>query len=291
MRIPFEELGGKCVFSSEIDKFCLQTYKDNFNDNPHGDITKINAKEIPEHNILLAGFPCQAFSNAGLKKGFDDTRGTLFFDIKRILEFHKPEAFLLENVKGLRGHDKGRTLNIIFQSLKNLGYKSINIDVLNSKKFGLPQNRERIFIVGFKENLDFDFPQPKCTKTRLGDILHKKAASKLTISNKLWISHQRRKEKNMKMGRGFGFSIFDRESPFSSTISARYYKDGSEILIYQKGKNPRMLSPREAARLQGFPESFKIPVSNPQAYKQFGNSVSVPVIEAIAREMLKAMKI
>ena len=291
MRIPFEELGGKCVFSSEIDKFCLQTYKDNFNDNPHGDITKINAKEIPEHNILLAGFPCQAFSNAGLKKGFDDTRGTLFFDIKRILEFHKPEAFLLENVKGLRGHDKGRTLNIIFQSLKNLGYKSINIDVLNSKKFGLPQNRERIFIVGFKENLDFDFPQPKCTKTRLGDILHKKAAAKLTISNKLWISHQRRKEKNMTMGRGFGFSIFDRESPCSSTISARYYKDGSEILIYQKGKNPRMLSPREAARLQGFPESFKIPVSNPQAYKQFGNSVSVPVIEAIAREMLKAMKI
>ena len=291
MRIPFEELGGKCVFSSEIDKFCLQTYEANFNEKPLGDIRKINATEIPEHNILVAGFPCQAFSNAGLKKGFEDTRGTLFFDIKRILEFHKPEAFLLENVKGLRGHDNGRTLNIIIKNIKNLGYNSINIDVLNSKNFGLPQNRERIFIVGFKEDLDFDFPKPKSTKTRLGDILHKKAAGKLTISNKLWDSHQRRKRKNKEMGRGFGFSIFDRESPFSSTISARYYKDGSEILIDQKGKNPRMLSPREAARLQGFPESFKIPVSNLQAYKQFGNSVSVPVIEAIANEMLRAMKI
>ncbi len=291
MRISLEELGGKCVFSSEIDKYCIQTYKANFGDEPHGDITQIEEKNIPKHNILVAGFPCQAFSHAGLKKGFQDTRGTLFFDIARILEHKKPEAFLLENVKGLRGHDKGRTLNTIIKTLNELGYQSLNIEVLNSKNFGLPQNRERIYIVGFKEYLKFNFPQPLNKKTRLGEILHKKAARKLTISDRLWDSHQKRKQKNRDMGRGFGYSSFNRDAEYTSTISARYYKDGSEILIEQKNKNPRMLSPREAARLQGFPEDFKIVVSNGQAYKQFGNSVSVPVIKEIVKEILRSLNI
>ena len=291
MRIPLEELGGKCVFSSEIDKYCIQSYKANFEEEPHGDITQIDEKNIPKHNILVAGFPCQAFSHAGLKKGFQDTRGTLFFDIARILKHKKPEAFLLENVKGLRGHDKGRTLNTIIKTLNELGYQSINLEVLNSKNFGLPQNRERIFIVGFKKYLNFNFPQPLNKKTRLGTILHKNPARKLTISDKLWDSHQKRKQKNKDLGRGFGYSSFNRDAEYTSTISARYYKDGSEILIEQKNKNPRMLSPREAARLQGFPESFKIVVSNPQAYKQFGNSVSVPVIREIAKEMLSTLNI
>ena len=291
MRIPLEELGGKCVFSSEIDKYCIQSYKANFEEEPHGDITQIDEKNIPKHNILVAGFPCQAFSHAGLKKGFQDTRGTLFFDIARILKHKKPEAFLLENVKGLRGHDKGRTLNTIIKTLNELGYQSINLEVLNSKNFGLPQNRERIFIVGFKKYLNFNFPQPLNKKTRLGTILHKNPARKLTISDKLWDSHQKRKQKNKDLGRGFGYSSFNRDAEYTSTISARYYKDGSEILIEQKNKNPRMLSPREAARLQGFPESFKIVVSNLQAYKQFGNSVSVPVIREIAKEMLSTLNI
>lgn len=291
MRIPLEELGGKCVFSSEIDKYCIQSYKANFEEEPHGDITQIDEKNIPKHNILVAGFPCQAFSHAGLKKGFQDTRGTLFFDIARILKHKKPEAFLLENVKGLRGHDKGRTLNTIIKTLNELGYQSINLEVLNSKNFGLPQNRERIFIVGFKKYLNFNFPQPLNKKTRLGTILHKNVARKLTISDKLWDSHQKRKQKNKDLGRGFGYSSFNRDAKYTSTISARYYKDGSEILIEQKNKNPRMLSPREAARLQGFPESFKIVVSNLQAYKQFGNSVSVPVIKEIAKEMLSTLNI
>ena len=291
MRIPLEELGGKCVFSSEIDKYCIQSYKANFEEEPHGDITQIDEKNIPRHNILVAGFPCQAFSHAGLKKGFQDTRGTLFFDIARILKHKKPEAFLLENVKGLRGHDKGRTLNTIIKTLNELGYQSINLEVLNSKNFGLPQNRERIFIVGFKKYLNFNFPQPLNKKTRLGTILHKNPARKLTISDKLWDSHQKRKQKNKDLGRGFGYSSFNRDAEYTSTISARYYKDGSEILIEQKNKNPRMLSPREAARLQGFPESFKIVVSSLQAYKQFGNSVSVPVIREIAKEMLSTLNI
>ena len=291
MRIPLEELGGKCVFSSEIDKYCIQSYKANFEEEPHGDITQIDEKKIPKHNILVAGFPCQAFSHAGLKKGFQDTRGTLFFDIARILKHKKPEAFLLENVKGLRGHDKGRTLKTIIKTLNELGYQSINLEVLNSKNFGLPQNRERIFIVGFKKYLNFNFPQPLNKKTRLGTILHKNPARKLTISDKLWGSHQKRKQKNKVLGRGFGYSSFNRDAEYTSTISARYYKDGSEILIEQKNKNPRMLSPREAARLQGFPESFKIVVSNLQAYKQFGNSVSVPVIREIAKEMLSTLNI
>ena len=285
-RIPLDELGGKCVFTSEFDKFCQMTYKENFSETPHGDITEISEHNIPKHDILVGGFPCQAFSNAGLKKGFNETRGTLFFDIARILSHRKPKAFILENVKGLKGHDKGRTFETILDTLKDIGYKSINYKILNSRDFGLPQNRERIFIVGFKKNVDFTFPEAPNLKTRLGNILQKKVSLKYTISDRLWDGHQRRKLEHAKKGNGFGYSLFDRDSPYTSTISARYYKDGSEILINQKSMNPRKITPREAARLQGFPENFKIPVSDAQAYKQFGNAVSVPVVRAIAKRIV-----
>ena len=286
IRIPFDELGGSCVFTSEFDKFAQLTYAANFGETPQGDITLISEKEIPNHDLLLAGFPCQAFSQAGLKKGFKETRGTLFFDIARILDYKKPKAFLLENVKGLRGHDKGKTFKTIIATLNELGYETLESKVLNAKHFGLPQNRERIFIIGFKKHVNFQFPEPLNTPTRLGNILQKRVKDKYTISDKMWAGHQLRKEKHAKKGYGFGYSIFDRDSEYSSTISARYYKDGSEILIKQKGKNPRRLTPREASRLQGFPEDFVIPVSDAQAYKQFGNAVPVSLIREIAKQIV-----
>ena len=287
IRIPFEELGGDCVFSSEWDKFSQQTYEANFGEIPHGDITEIDAKDIPKHDLLVGGFPCQAFSQAGLKKGFKDTRGTMFFEIARILDHHKPKAILLENVKGLRGHDKGNTFKTIISILNELGYQTLESTVLNAKHFGLPQNRERIFIVGFKKHVNFQFPQPPMIDTRLGDILDKKIPDKYTISDRLWEGAQRRKEKYKKKGYGFGYSLFNKESKYTSTISARYYKDGAEIWIDQGKKNPRKLTPNEARKLQGFPEGFIIPVSDGQAYKQFGNAVPVPVIRAIAERMVE----
>tara|TARA_B100000886_G_C20409412_1_gene486324 strand:+ start:124 stop:1041 length:918 start_codon:yes stop_codon:yes gene_type:complete len=287
IRIPFEELGGECVFSSEWDKFSQQTYEANFGEIPHGDITEIDEKDIPKHDLLVGGFPCQAFSQAGLKKGFKDTRGTMFFEIQRILDHHKPKAFLLENVKGLRGHDKGKTFKVIISILNELGYQTLESKVLNAKDFGLPQNRERIFIVGYKNHVNFQFPVPPMTETRVGSILNKRVAEKYTISDKMWKSAKRRKENYRKKGYGFGFSLFNRDSKYTSTISARYYKDGAEIWIDQKNKNPRKLTPDEARKLQGFPDGFKIPVSDGQAYKQFGNAVPVPVIRAIAEKMVR----
>ena len=287
IRIPFEELGGDCVFSSEWDKFSQQTYEANFGEIPHGDITEIDAKDIPKHDLLVGGFPCQAFSQAGLKKGFKDTRGTMFFEIARILDHHKPKAILLENVKGLRGHDKGNTFKTIISILNELGYQTLESTVLNAKHFGLPQNRERIFIVGYKKRVNFQFPQPPMIDTRLGDILDKKIPDKYTISDRLWEGAQRRKEKYKEKGYGFGYSLFNKESKYTSTISARYYKDGAEIWIDQGKKNPRKLTPNEARKLQGFPEGFIIPVSDGQAYKQFGNAVPVPVIRAIAERMVE----
>lgn len=287
IRIPFEELGGDCVFSSEWDKFSQQTYEANFGEIPHGDITEIDAKDIPKHDLLVGGFPCQAFSQAGLKKGFKDTRGTMFFEIARILDHHKPKAILLENVKGLRGHDKGNTFKTIISILNELGYQTLESTVLNAKHFGLPQNRERIFIVGYKKRVNFQFPQPPMIDTRLGDILDKKIPDKYTISDRLWEGAQRRKEKYKEKGYGFGYSLFNKESKYTSTISARYYKDGAEIWIDQGKKNPRKLTPNEARKLQGFPEGFIIPVSDGQAYKQFGNAVPVPVIMAIAERMVE----
>jgi len=289
IRIPFEELGGNCVFSSEWDKYSQITYEANFGETPHGDITKINEKDIPKHDLLVGGFPCQAFSQAGLKKGFQDTRGTLFFDIARILKFHKPKAFLLENVKHLKGHDNGKTFKTIMNVLRDIGYQTIEYKVLNARDFGVPQNRERIFIFGYIDFVFFEFPTPSNVTTKVGDILDDEVPDKYTISDKMWNSAIRRKENNRKRGYGFGFSLFNKDSAYTSTISARYYKDGSEIWINQEPKNPRMITPNEARKLQGFPEGFQIPVSNVQAYKQFGNSVSVPVIRAIAKQIVKLL--
>ena len=295
IRIPFQEQGGKCVFSSEWDKFSQKTYFANFGEIPAGDITKIDASDIPDFDILLGGFPCQPFSQAGLHKGFDDTRGTLFFEIERIIKEKRPKAFLLENVKQLKGHDGGRTFRIIMKKLEELDYHA-EAAVLRAADYGVPQIRERIYIVGFDRryyklpnNYEFTFPEATGKATRVGDILEREVDDKYTISDKLWEGHQRRKVENKKNGKGFGYSIFDENSPYTSTISARYYKDGSEILIKQDGKNPRKLTPRECARLHGFPDEFVIPVSDAQAYKQFGNSVAVPVVRAIAKLMRKEM--
>lgn len=297
LRIPFQELNGECVFSSEWDSFAQKTYRVNFGEIPSGDITKISNDCIPNFDILLAGFPCQPFSQAGLKKGFQDTRGTMFFEIERIIASKRPKAFLLENVKQLRTHDKGKTLQTIIDRLKALDY-TVDFKILRAADFGVPQNRERIYIVGFdkktlklNKNFTFIFPTPPKTKTKLGDILDTDVDEKYTISNKLYEGHLRRKEEHKQKGNGFGFSLFDKNSPYTNTISARYYKDGSEILIHQgENKNPRKLTPRECARLQGFPESFIIPVSDTQAYKQFGNSVAIPVVRAIAKNIVKCLK-
>ncbi len=293
IRLGFESIGGDCVFSSEWDKFACKTYEANHGEAPNGDITQIAAKDVPNHQLLLAGFPCQPFSHAGLKKGFDDTRGTLFFDISRILEEKKPDVVLLENVKGFATHDKGNTFAVVRRVLEDLNY-SVHWKVLNAKDFGVPQNRERIYIVGIQRDLDaadsFAFPEPPRSPVKLGDILEKNPDPKYTLSDRLWQGHQRRLEEHKAKGNGFGFSLFNESSTYTSTISARYYKDGSEILVSQPGKNPRKLTPREAARLQGFPETFIIPVSDVQAYKQFGNSVAVPVIRAVAKQLEPYLK-
>ena len=324
IRLPFQEMGGKCVFTSEWDEFSQKVYAANFGELPSGDITQTPAASIPDHDILLGGFPCQSFSQAGLKGGFSDSRGTMFFEIQRILVEKRPRAFMLENVKQLKGHDKGQTLQTILNILEGRNTQEVSNDIPMSKEakkalsaklnyqvfykvlraadFGVPQNRERIFIVGFDldhfgEDLDFKFlfkwPEPPLTPTKLGDILEDSSGidSKYTLSEKLWGGHKRRKEEHKVKGNGFGYSMFNENSPYTSTLSARYYKDGSEILIDQSymNKPPRKLTPRECARLQGFPEDFIVnAVSDAQAYKQFGNSVSVPVIRAVAKEILNA---
>lgn len=294
-RMGFWQTGKtQVVFSSEIDKFAVKTYSANFGETPIGDITKVPASEIPDHDILVGGFPCQAFSQAGLKRGFEDTRGTLFFEIARILKEKRPKAFLLENVKNLTLHDHGKTFEVILNTLNELDY-CVYTHLFKAKDFGVPQNRERIYIVGFDKKQirnfsDYVPPKPPCTPTKVGDILEPYVDSKYTISDALWSGHQRRKKDNKENGKGFGYSLFSSESQYTNTISARYYKDGSEILIEQRGKNPRKLTPREAARLQGFPEDYIIPVSDTQAYKQFGNSVAVPVINAIAKSIIEVLE-
>lgn len=297
IRLGFQYNGGKTVFSSEWDKFAKKTYKANFGEEPEGDITLINPLDIPNHDILLAGFPCQPFSNAGLKLGFEDTRGTLFFNIASILKVKRPKAFMLENVKSLGSHDKGRTMKVILNTLDELNYYVPNPEVLNAYHFGVPQNRERIIIVGFNKDYlpesyeEFKYPKGEIiSNLSVGDILEKEVNEKYTISDKLWIGHLKRKEKHLEKGNGFGFSLFNKNSRYTNTISARYYKDGSEALIEQRLKNPRKLTPRECARLQGFPEDYIIPVSNAQSYKQFGNSVCVNVIEQVAKKMIDYME-
>ncbi|GHU41800.1 cytosine-specific methyltransferase [Bacilli bacterium] len=293
-RLGFQLNGNvKSVFSSEWNKFSQKTYRANFGEIPNGDITAINEQDIPEHDILVAGFPCQAFSQAGKQLGFEDTRGTLFFDVARIIKEKRPKTFLLENVKNLKSHDKGRTFKTIIKTLKNMDYE-VQTALFKARDFGAPQNRERIYIVGFDKHAvkgyqNFKFPTAPKPETRVGDILEKNVDGKYTISDKLWEGHQRRKAEHKEKGNGFGYTLFNSESPYTNTISARYYKDGSEILIEQTGKNPRKVTPREAARLQGFPENFIIPVSDTQAYKEFGNSVCVPVVKAIAHNILNIL--
>lgn len=295
MRIAFDRAGGQCVYSSEWNKYSQQTYFANFGQQPEGDITKVDEADIPDHDILVAGFPCQPFSIAGVSKknsmgratGFEDkTQGTLFFDVCRILNKKRPKAFMLENVKNLCSHDKGRTFKVIKESLEELDYE-IFYKVLDGQSY-VPQHRERILIIGFDrkrygKNINFEFNLAPCdSKPVMRDILDKEVPDKYTLSDKLWTYLQNYAAKHKAAGNGFGYGIAPLDG-VSRTLSARYYKDGSEILIAQKGKNPRRLTPRECARLQGFPDTFKIPVSDTQAYQQFGNSVVVPLMGEVAK--------
>ncbi len=315
LRRAMEGAGGRCVFTSEWDRFAQQTYHANFPDNRPiaGDIREVDPEDIPDHNVLVAGFPCQPFSIAGVSKknalgrahGFlDETQGTLFFDVLRILMHHRPAAFMLENVKNLKSHDKGRTFEVIRRALtEELGY-TLHTQIIDAANF-VPQHRERIVMVGFREATDFSFEDlnlPGRQGRGMRDILHPengteapeghytvgpdaKVSDKYTLTDKLWTYLQDYAAKHRAKGNGFGFGLVDGDS-IARTLSARYYKDGSEILVSRgEGKNPRRLTPRECARLMGFDDSFRIPVSDTQAYKQFGNSVAVPVFAEVARLM------
>ena len=339
-------VGGHCVFASEWDKNARVSYEANYKgiapnlfENNYryfnSDINDARPEDIPDFDVCCGGFPCQAFSIAGLKRGFEDTRGTLFFNIANIVRYkkehgHAPKVLFLENVKGLKMHDKGKTLEVILATLNELGY-DYRYDVINAKYFGIPQNRERLFIIAWDKeqipNGDFRFPYgideggktifnkadlaEKAMKTRLSDVFEPRSTldPKFTISDKMWIGHQERKKRNKENGKGFGYSLFRPDASYSSTISARYWKDGSEILIDQSefGLNPRKLTPVEAGRLQGYniegngwanrnttlktheQVPFKIVVSKKEAYHQFGNSVAVPVIKRLAQEIVNQL--
>lgn len=299
-RLALESLGMQCAFSSEWDRFAQRTYLANFGDEPAGDIRAIAAADLPDFDVLTAGFPCQAFSIAGVSKknalgrahGFlDETQGTLFFEVARIIRDRKPSAFILENVKNLVYHDGGRTFEVIRRCLADeLGYH-LSHRILNASSV-LPQNRERIFLVGFRDRApatEFRFPELASERPpRLSDILETRVDERYRLSDRLWNYLQEYKEKHRAAGHGFGFGLAE-PSGIARTLSARYYKDGSEILIPQKGGNPRRLTPRECARLMGFPDEYRIVVSDTQAYKQFGNSVAVPVVRAVAAAMLAAI--
>lgn len=296
-RLAFQRAGGKCVWSSDWDKFARKTYEDNFNELPHGDIHSIAVADIPKHDILCAGFPCQPFSLAGVSKklslgrrhGFqDEKQGNLFFSIAEIIDFHRPSAFVLENVKNLKSHDNGRTFKIILSTLEEaLGY-TVYHQVIDAK-YCVPQHRERIFIVGFRDFRNFKFPNFEGPNPRLSSILEDKVPLKYTLSSNLWKYLQGYAAKHKAAGNGFGYGLFT-EGDVARTLSARYHKDGSEILINQ-GPNhrPRRLTPRECARLMGFPDSFRITVSDTQAYRQFGNSIVVPIAETIARKVISTL--
>lgn len=349
-------VGGSCVFASEWDKYARISYEANYKDiepklfekDKNGnykyfneDINDVNPQDIPNFDVCCAGFPCQAFSIAGLKRGFEDTRGTLFFNIANIVKYKKekgmaPKVLFMENVKGLKTHDKGNTLKVILATLDDLDY-GYKVDVINAKYFGVPQNRERLFIIAWDKNKipegNFCFPygidkdgntifdkekaKTDCIETHICDIFEPRSSldnpndtnSKVTISDRMWIGHQERKKRNKENGKGFGYSLFKPDASYCSTISARYWKDGSEILIDQSeyGQNPRKLTPVEAGRLQGYnifgngwehietkatvhqQMPFKIVVSKKEAYHQFGNSVAIPVIKRIAQEIVKQL--
>lgn len=302
MRLAFEAAGGRCVYSNEWNKYSQQTYYANFGVQPDGDITKVVAEMIPDHDILVAGFPCQPFSIAGVSKklslgratGFEDkTQGTLFFDVCRILKAKRPKAFMLENVKNLCSHDRGRTFQVIQESLNELDYE-VFYKIIDGKAY-VPQHRERIVIIGFDKtrygnDVDFSFDiKPAKKQPVVRDIIEDQVDEKYTLSDKLWIYLQNYAAKHREAGNGFGYGLAPLDG-ITRTLSARYYKDGSEILIEQKGQNPRRLTPRECARLQGFPDSFKIPVSDTQAYQQFGNSVVVPLMSEVAKLIVKKLE-
>lgn len=287
----FQTAGGKCVFSSEWEEHAKETYFENFGEVPFGDINNFTEKNdgpalfrdsIPPHDILAAGFPCQPFSQAGRQLGFNDARGTLFFEILKIAKALRPKILILENVKRLKTHDHGRTFSVIVNSLQEIGYKAY-AKVLRAYDYGLPQNRERIFIVAFEKPIHFEFPPPPSKREihRVGDILEETVDDRYTISDRLLQGHERRLRKHKENGNGFGFCVFSPDAKYVNTLSARYWKDGSEILIEQEGKNPRLLTPRECARLQGFPDKFRFNKSRRYAYQQFGNSVPVNVVKAV----------
>ncbi|MCU0795613.1 MAG: DNA (cytosine-5-)-methyltransferase [Akkermansiaceae bacterium] len=297
-RMAFEKQGARCVFSSDYDKFSQLTYEANYGEKPHGDIHKVAVADIPPHDILCGGFPCQPFSIAGVSKknslgrlhGFDDAKqGNLFFAIAEIIDYHRPTAFILENVKNLQSHDKGNTFRVIYDTLtKHLRY-TVQTRIINGKSV-VPQNRERIFLVGFREPRSFEFPVFPDEGPKLESILEKNPDPKYTLTDHLWNYLQNYAAKHKAAGNGFGFGLVS-EKDTARTLSARYHKDGSEILVQQSGgKNPRRLTPRECARLMGYPDTFKIPVSDTQAYRQFGNSVIVPVVERLAEAVIETLR-
>jgi DNA (cytosine-5)-methyltransferase 1 len=302
MRLGFEAVGAesKCVFSSDWDKHAQTTYEANFGERPVGDIRSLDVSDIPDHEVLVAGFPCQPFSISGVSKkkslgkphGFKDkTQGTLFFEVAKIIDAKRPEAFVLENVKNLLGHDRGRTFKTIFETLDEELEYDVHFKIFDAKHF-VPQHRERIFIVGFRKPRAFAWPELSDRPLpRIGNILDDKVPAKYTLTDHLWNYLQRYAEKHRAAGNGFGFGLVEDMDGQTRCLSARYFKDGSEILVSQgKRRNPRRLTPRECARLMGFPDTFKIPVSDTQAYKQFGNSVVVPLVEAIATQVVTALR-
>ncbi|MCK5782329.1 MAG: DNA cytosine methyltransferase [Flavobacteriales bacterium] len=309
-RIVMQNLGGNCVFSSEIDKYAKQTYDINFGEIPFGDITKIDENNIPEHDVLCAGFPCQSFSIAGKRKGFEDeTRGTLFFDIKRIIKAKRPKAFFLENVKGLTNHDKGKTLKTILKVLQEeLDYYVPEPKVMNAKDFGVPQNRERIFIVGFRKDLDineFEYPKPTKKKVEFANVKEEEEVSvKYYLSTQYQDTLRNHKERHKNKGNGFGYEIIDDNQCANAIVVGGMGRERNIVIDCRltdftpvtkiKGvvnrDGWRRMTPREWARLQGFPDSFKIKVSDAQAYKQFGNSVAIPAIQATAQILVNKLK-
>jgi DNA (cytosine-5)-methyltransferase 1 len=310
MRSAFQSLGGKCVFSSEWDLKAQDTYFENFGEVPFGDITKIESSSIPRHNILVAGFPCQAFSIAGARGGFMDTRGTLFFDVARILADKKPDAFLLENVKGLKSHDRGRTLATILNTLRNdLGYFVPEPEIINARDFGVPQNRERILLVGFKRKgdmLNFSYPKPLGIQVSVADIKEEKVVSvKYYMSNQYLRTLEEHRRRHEEKGNGFGYEIIPNDGIANAIVVGGMGRERNLLIdnrlkdfrpvTHIKGevnrRGIRRMTPREWARLQGFSDKFVIPVSDAQAYKQFGNSVAVPVIAATGKQILKALSI
>lgn len=290
-----EMAGGRCVFSSEIDKYAAETYKANFHEAPCGDIRNIRTRDIPDHDVLAAGFPCQPFSLAGVSKrnsmgmpsGMDMPEGNLFEEIVRILRSKRPQALLLENVKHLKSFDKGRAFGIMLRRLEEAGYNTKHAII--DAKVVVPQHRERLFVVGFRHDSGFEFPDIRDMEPRLGEILEKDPGDRYVLTPGVWAALRRHRRKSQERGSGFGYSIAD-PSSVSRTMSRRYYKDGAEILVREDGRNrPRRLTPRECARLMGFRDSFQIPVSDAQAYRQFGNSVVPDIVARIGSKIADAL--